>query len=77
MFDLEKAVLDWRHELSRHEAIGIELLDELESHLLEEIDGLRAGGCNDEEAFRRAVRTLGPGAAVHDEVAKIDRKSTL
>lgn len=75
MFDLDRAVREWREEMSRHEAIGVELLDELESHLLEELEGLRKEGLREEEAFERAVRQLGSGASVEDEIAKIDPDS--
>jgi len=75
MFDLTRAVFDWRLEMERHEALCFDMLDELESHLLEEIDRLRAGGMEEEQAFRRAVCTLGTGASVQSEVEKIEPDS--
>lgn len=60
MFDLHRSLRAWRAELMnagfKHEAV-----EEFESHLFEAFDRERCN-CPDEEAFRRAVESLGKPA---------------
>jgi hypothetical protein len=70
MHDPEKAIMDWRRQML---AAGITTpvpLEELESHLREEIGRLVKSGLNDQDAFTSAVQQLGPAHAVQTEFMK-------
>ena len=56
MFDLNKAIDDWREQLARAEACLGDDVAELEEHLREEMAGLRQAGLNEEEAFLLSTR---------------------
>ena len=72
MFDLRSALCAWRREMASHEAVGVEELAELESHLLDDFDALCAGGHEAGDAFDLAVRRLGSCGLLHAEFAKRD-----
>lgn len=77
MFDLEKAIADWRKQML---AAGINApvpLDELESHLREEIDRQRCPGMGEEQVFDCAAKTVGPAAALKNEFQKVERSWPL
>jgi hypothetical protein len=70
MFDLEKAIAEWR---SRMLAGGINVrstLDELESHLREEIEEQSRPAVDAREAFEMATRNIGQPGALKCEFAK-------
>ena len=75
MLDLPSALRAWRQEMSGYEAVGVEELAELESHLLDDFDALCADGHEAENAFELAVRRLGSSAALHAEFAKRDPRA--
>lgn len=56
---LETRIASWRGWIERRDAISPGDIDELESHLRDQIDHLVAGGLDDEEAFLVAVKRLG------------------
>jgi len=58
-FDLEKAISSWRAFLSRQPGLDTEDLDELETHLRDDIEQRRVAGHSEEEAFRKARSKLG------------------
>jgi hypothetical protein len=69
MFDLEKVIADWRQHML---AAGIKApvpLAELESHLRDHIDRLKAG-LSEEDAFQIAARELGDGKILIKEFSK-------
>lgn len=71
MFDLEKAIARWRQQML---AAGIKTpvpLEELESHLRDEIDQQSKAGRSHAEAFDSAARTIGPAPAVLGEFKKL------
>ncbi len=73
MFDLERAVTEWRRQML---AAGIKTpapLDELESHLREDIRALLSAGTPEEEAFQMAVSRLGSGGPLRTEFNKLKR----
>lgn len=75
MFDLEKAISDWRRRML---AAGIETpvpLDELESHLREEIERQLKLGLNEQIAFEISVRRVGQPEMLKGEFKKIGGKS--
>ncbi len=54
MFDLERAIAEWRRALRRSPSIDEADLAELERYLRDKVADLTAGGLGPEEAFRRA-----------------------
>jgi hypothetical protein len=71
MFDLEKSIAEWRRQML---AAGIKTpvpLDELESHLREEIERQMKAGHSGEEAFTSAIQKIGPAHIVQKEFMKI------
>lgn len=71
MFNLEKSITDWRRQMV---AAGLKTgrrLDELESHLREEISALKSAGASEDVAFEQAVARLGGPHSVYTEFNKI------
>ncbi len=71
MPELETLVADWREKTAPLFPERTEVLDELESHLWDEIDRSCAAGLDAEAAFSRAVAKLGNIPAVAEEFEKI------
>jgi hypothetical protein len=72
MFDLEQAISDWRRQAL---AAGIKtpaLLDELESHLREDIRLLTSAGKSQAQAFQLAVLRLGNPGPLRTEFNKLE-----
>ena len=70
MFDLEKSIADWRQQML---AAGIKTpvpLEELESHLREEIEQQMKSGLGGLEAFNSAVQKIGQARALKLEFKK-------
>jgi len=70
MFNLEQAIADWRQKM---QAAGIESpipLEELESHLREEMERQVRAGMKAEEAFDKAVQCIGAARPLHKEFRK-------
>src|SRR5579862_2667570 len=69
--DLESLIADWRRQML---AAGIkpEPMDELESHLREEIEWLLQMRVGEREAFDTAVRTMGGAEELKVEFTKIN-----
>ncbi len=74
-FDLNRAIADWRHHLGQSPAYRVDDLEEMESHLRDAADQLRAAGLSDEEAFFVATRRVGPAQVLEAEFAKINGRS--
>lgn len=71
MFNLETAIEKWRGQMigSGMKARGV--LEELETHLREDVEDRVKAGATAEKAFEAAVRQLGQSAALTREFAKI------
>ena len=70
MFNLEQAITDWRRQLL---AAGLQTpvpLEELESHLRDEIERQVQSGVSEPAAFDAAVRVIGPAGTLQWEFAK-------
>ena len=67
---LDARIAEWRGYVSRARTIDASEVDELESHLRDGIDELRAGGLDDDEAFLVGVKRLGAIDAVSREFAR-------
>jgi hypothetical protein len=71
MFNLEEKISDWRKQML---AAGIETpvpLDELETHLREEIAQMLRSGSDGSEAFQSAVQKIGRGNMLKAEFKKV------
>ena len=72
MLNLEHAIAAWRQQML---AAGIKRpapLEELESHLRDEIERQAQSGLSEAEVFQAAVRKIGPAPAVQDEFRKVE-----
>ena len=72
MFNLEQAITEWRRQML---AAGVKTpvpLEELESHLREEIERQMNTGLSQQDAFISAVQKLGAAQAVRAEFEKAD-----
>ena len=79
MFDLEQAVAEWRKEML---AAGIKTpvpLEELESHLREEIGRQLKSGLNSQSALEIAIQAVGQADVLESEFKKNEpkRKSAI
>jgi len=70
MFDLEKAIADWRRDLAAHGLRSSEDLDELESHLRDELEAQIESGASPREAWIAAAHGIGEPAALKNEFAR-------
>jgi hypothetical protein len=72
MFNLETSIADWRRQML---AAGIKTpvpLEELESHLREEIERQTKAGAIEAEAFKAAVQKIGAVHALRNEFEKVE-----
>ncbi|GFZ32071.1 hypothetical protein CSC2_25970 [Clostridium zeae] len=59
MFQLEKSLSDWKKRLAASNSLTSSDIEELESHLLDEIDALKKKTLTEEEAFYIACSRIG------------------
>jgi len=71
MCDVEKRIEQWRARLAASETLSNTEINELESHLREEIGSLRRTGLSEAEAFLVARHRLGDAAELEGEFAKV------
>ena len=72
MFNLEQSIAEWRRQMI---AEGIKTpvpLEELESHLREEIERQTKSGLDEAEAFRTSVQKMGQARALEGEFKKVE-----
>jgi len=72
MFDLNNEIKKWRRDLAQSESLGKSDIDELESHLREELERLTALKLSEQEAFWIARHRLGDIHSLAEEFAKIN-----
>jgi len=72
MFDLNNSILNWKNVLKSRDSFTTENIDELESHLNEQISELKLTGLNDEEAFWVAQKRIGTVNSLNQEYTKIN-----
>src|SRR5215210_4363414 len=70
MFDVDDAVAEWRHRLTDGGINSPEVLDELESHLREEVNQRMRAGISEQQAFAAAVEQIGQTTALKEEFAR-------
>ena len=73
MFDLKQQINKWRAQLAISEAYQDSDLEELEGHLMDEIDNFRKNNkLGEEEAFVIARHRIGDAAVLTDEFRKVN-----
>jgi putative ABC transport system permease protein len=70
MFDLEQAIMNWRRNLRSNPGFEDGDVQELESHLREEIERLKAAGLTEEEALVQALGEIGEPDSIGEELYK-------
>jgi len=70
LFELEQAIRFWKKEFIKLETFEDGFIAELESHLRDEIDGLKDKGLSDEAAFDQAVSQIGRPETIGGEAWK-------
>lgn len=77
MFDLEEAIKTWRKELRRNRALEDGYIEEMESHLRDEIEDKIRKGIGKEEAFLMSVKEMGQADQIGSEYCKTDARRPL
>ena len=72
MFDLNEEIAKWRTALAESEKCSKPDIDELETHLRDEIEQLTAAKLSQEESFLLARRRLGDAGSLENEFAKVN-----
>ena len=72
MFDLERAIAEWRRQLAESGLDSPEVLDELESHLREDVQQQVCAGSSSQHGFNSAVRRFGQRDALKTEFKRIN-----
>jgi hypothetical protein len=70
-FNLETAVAEWKRQMAANGVQQPEILDELESHLREDVADQTRAGIETESAFNSAIARIGKGSALKKEFKKI------
>jgi hypothetical protein len=70
MFDLESAIAEWRRLMVAGGIKSLEVLDELETHLRDEIQRQIHSGADERHAYQTAVAGIGPASVLKAEFAK-------
>jgi hypothetical protein len=70
MFNLEQAISDWRQQMAAGGIKMPEALDELESHLRDDVDQQLRSGLNAEQVFRTSIRQIGHAEMLKTEFNK-------
>ena len=73
MFNLDLAIAEWRRKMISAGIKSRDVLDELESHLREDVEQQMRSGRTAEEAFRTAVQHVGAAENLIHEFAKVTR----
>src|SRR5258706_14417851 len=75
MFDLNQAITAWRRKTAAAGLQTPEVLNELESHLREEMGALVSAGTPELQAFEIAVARIGSPGSVGAEFNKVESTS--
>ena len=70
MFNLEPSITEWRRQMAASGINSFAVLDELESHLREDMDRMVQSGSCAQEAFAKAVRQIGRADVLKNEFTK-------
>src|SRR5438128_944474 len=70
MFNLEQSIAEWRRQMIAAGIKSPEALDEIESHLREDVERQTQSGASKEEAFKIAALRMGEAAVLNKEFMK-------
>ena len=70
MFNLEKAIQSWKQSLKKSPAFEDGQIQEMETHLRDDVDRFIDQGLTAEEAYQKAVQKMGPVEELGDEIYK-------
>lgn len=73
MFDLERAIKEWRQQMTAAGVKTEEIVNELESHLRDDIEQELRSGFSLEQAFEIAAERIGGAHQLKGEFAKVNR----
>ncbi len=73
MFNLEQSIAEWRRRMISAGIKSPGVLDELESHVREDVEQQMRSGATAEQAFRAAVQRVGAAENLKVEFAKVIR----
>jgi hypothetical protein len=73
MFNLDLAISKWRRQIAAGGMTSREALDELESHLRDDMEHRIRAGASAREAFQQAAEQLGAADNLNREFAKVTR----
>jgi hypothetical protein len=73
MFNLDQAILDWRRQMAAGGIQAPEVLDELESHLRDDVEQQVRSGLSVQQAFEAATRRIGQATVLQAEFEKADQ----
>src|ERR1044071_6437277 len=74
MFNLEQSISEWRWQMLSAGVENPDIVDELESHLREDLARRMQSGESEEQAFEGAVQGVGQASLLKHEFAKLGRK---
>lgn len=77
MFNLDNAITEWRRRMAAGGVKNSAVLDELESHLREDIERQTKPAMTPEDAFNLAVQKIGPASVLSKEFRKTAVGSAL
>jgi hypothetical protein len=77
MFNLDEAITEWRRQMAADGNKNATILDELESHLREDICARLEAGDSETRAFVKAFASIGNPSVVRKEFNKISRTPGL
>lgn len=77
MFNLEQAISEWRRKMLADGIKNPAVLDELESHLREDIERQIRSGANEDQACEIAARNIGRSDLLKAEFVKIGRGAEI
>src|SRR2546430_16025544 len=71
MFNLDQAITEWRRQMAARGIKSSEVLDELESHLRDDVEMQMRSGLDPQPAFDAAVQRIGQTKALTAEFKKV------
>ena len=75
MHEVDQAVVEWRRQMTHAGIMTPEILDELESHLREDVEREMASGVDASQAIRAAIQRLGAPGLLRVEFGKTERNT--
>jgi hypothetical protein len=77
MFDLDQAISEWRRRMAAGGIKTPDVLNELESHLRDDVDQQMRSGLSQQQAFEDAVQRLGQANVLKAEFKKANKAAAL